>query len=255
MPYVERVFLVVSDDTQVPHWVNRSSVEVVLHEDIIPHKYLPTFNSNVIECYFHNIRNLAEEFVYFNDDFFVMRPTAPDDFFMDGKTRVRMKKSDGTPSNMFRTFNRNSWEWAMRICGKNNRHPGIWMTPQHSPAPMLKSVVAEVMSNTDLQVYLRSASTPVRDYININQYIFTDAAYLAGKTVDRPVDFQYMQIDRGTLPKILDAIDNPPAKTICLNDSCSSNDFPSTRKKILEHFAARFTKISKYEINMHSAGL
>lgn len=54
---------------------------------IFPSKYLPTFNCNPIELNFHRIPGLAEKFVYFNDDMFLLRPVEPEIFFKNGLPR------------------------------------------------------------------------------------------------------------------------------------------------------------------------
>ena len=70
---------------QKPVWLNENhpKLNLVNHEDFIPHRYLPTFNVNPIEMNFHRIEELSEQFVYFNDDIFLLRPVAPDFFFRD----------------------------------------------------------------------------------------------------------------------------------------------------------------------------
>ena len=65
MPFIRKVHLVVSGESQVPEWVNRQEVDVVLHRDIIPEQLLPTFNCNPIEMHLHNIKDLDEEYLYF----------------------------------------------------------------------------------------------------------------------------------------------------------------------------------------------
>jgi hypothetical protein len=50
MPFVRKVHLVVSHESQVPEWVNREEVHIVLHKDIIPAEFLPTFNSWQASC-------------------------------------------------------------------------------------------------------------------------------------------------------------------------------------------------------------
>ena len=66
----------------VPNWLNTNNPRLVIikHEDFIPKKYLPTFNSNAIELNFHRIDSLSESFVYFNDDMYVIRKTKKRDF-------------------------------------------------------------------------------------------------------------------------------------------------------------------------------
>jgi hypothetical protein len=60
MPFVRKVHLVVARDSQVPKWVNRDEVNVVLHSDIIPEQFLPTFNCNPIEMHLHRIKGLSD---------------------------------------------------------------------------------------------------------------------------------------------------------------------------------------------------
>ena len=74
MPFIRKVHLVVSGESQVPEWINRKEVNIVLHEDIIPHALLPTFNCNPREMHLHNIAGLDEEYLYFNDDIFPLKP-------------------------------------------------------------------------------------------------------------------------------------------------------------------------------------
>ena len=64
MHFVQNVFLVVSHESQVPQWVDKTAVRVVLHKDFIPQELLPTFNCNPIEMHLHNIEGLGEEYIY-----------------------------------------------------------------------------------------------------------------------------------------------------------------------------------------------
>ena len=45
---------------------------------------MPTFNSNVIEWNMHRIEGLAEQFVYFNDDMYLIDSVRSEDFFVNG---------------------------------------------------------------------------------------------------------------------------------------------------------------------------
>ncbi len=70
----------------IPKWldINNEKIVVVKHEDFIPKEYLPTFNSNVIELNLHRIKSLSEKFILLNDDFFILKNTKPEDFFVNG---------------------------------------------------------------------------------------------------------------------------------------------------------------------------
>jgi hypothetical protein len=80
-PWVRRVFLVT--DGQIPDWLNttHAKIRVVDHTECIPAAYLPTFSPRAIEAHLHRIPGLAEHYVYCNDDFFLLSPCLPEDFF------------------------------------------------------------------------------------------------------------------------------------------------------------------------------
>ena len=80
-PWVRRIHLVTAG--QVPPWldVDDPMINLVDHRDLLPADALPTFNSHAIESVVHRIPGLSEHFLYFNDDFFLGRPTRPERFF------------------------------------------------------------------------------------------------------------------------------------------------------------------------------
>lgn len=80
-PWVRTVHFVTCG--QIPAWLDdhHPKLHLVNHSDFIPEEYLPTFNANTIELNFHRIEDLSEQFVYFNDDMFLLRSISPDFFF------------------------------------------------------------------------------------------------------------------------------------------------------------------------------
>ena len=101
MPWIRNVYFVTCG--QKPEWLNEkcSKLKFINHSDYIPKKYLPTFSSHTIEMNFHRINGLSEQFIYFNDDMFVLKSTKETDFFKDGLpcdaavfNAIAMKKSD-----------------------------------------------------------------------------------------------------------------------------------------------------------------
>lgn len=80
-PWVNKIHFVT--DHQVPEWLNteHSKLHIVNHETFMPKDAVPTFNSNAIQMYIHEIDGLAEHFVLFDDDMFINRPIKPTHFF------------------------------------------------------------------------------------------------------------------------------------------------------------------------------
>ena len=83
-PWVRKIHFVTCG--QKPAWLdsNHPKLNLVSHEDFIPKTYLPVFNSNPIEIYMHKIPGLAEHFVYFNDDVFIINQLSENRFFSTG---------------------------------------------------------------------------------------------------------------------------------------------------------------------------
>ncbi len=84
-PWIRSVHLVTAD--QRPPWLNTKTVNLVSHRDIFPENVpLPVFSGRPIEFCVHRIPDLAEHFLYFNDDVMLGRPVCPEDFFLpDGR--------------------------------------------------------------------------------------------------------------------------------------------------------------------------
>lgn len=83
-PWVRKIHFVTCG--QKPEWLDTSNpkIHLVEHKDFIPEEFLPTYNSVVIERYMYRIEGLAEHFVYFNDDFYIINHISPERFFKNG---------------------------------------------------------------------------------------------------------------------------------------------------------------------------
>ena len=86
-PWVRKIHFVTSG--QRPDWLDTRNpkLNLVNHSDFIPAEFLPTYNSVVIERYIHRIEGLADRFVYFNDDFYIINNVSPERFFLNGLPR------------------------------------------------------------------------------------------------------------------------------------------------------------------------
>ena len=93
-PFIRQIFIVVDeqkppiDDFIKQNFpTNTIPVKIVEHRVIFKgyEQHLPTFNSRTIETCLFRIPDLSSNFIYFNDDFFLVRPTQPSDFFIDNK--------------------------------------------------------------------------------------------------------------------------------------------------------------------------
>ena len=95
-PWVRTIYIVT--DAQTPafmkQWIGtplEEKVKLVDHRDIFSgfETYLPTFNSLSIESMLWRIEGLSNQFIYLNDDIFILRPVSYADFFQDNKIVLR----------------------------------------------------------------------------------------------------------------------------------------------------------------------
>jgi hypothetical protein len=100
-PWIRRIH-VVADDQQpallgrIAHTALAQRVRLVDHHEIFAgyEQYLPTFSNRSIEAMLHRIPGLAARFLYLNDDFMLLRPVAPEDFFREDSVVLRGRWRD-----------------------------------------------------------------------------------------------------------------------------------------------------------------
>lgn len=244
MPFIKNVYLVVSGETQVPSWVNKKKLHVVLHEDIIPQQYLPVFNSTAIEMFLHRIPGLDEQYVYFNDDIFPLAPSSEEDFFIAGKSVNGFKKC-WLAVGLFKKQTRNSDYLARKACGRVPHIP--FVRPQHSCTAMLRSACEEMSEKASEQI--AESISSLRKPKNLNQYLFLDYMYYSGRTVNRRRSNKHFSLAVGSLDKICSFISNPSRKFACINDvQMSDEKYHLFREGILEAFAKHFPRKSEFEL-------
>lgn len=244
MPYVRKVHLVVARESQVPEWVDRSKVNVVLHSDIIPTEYLPTFNCNTIELFLHRIPGLSEEFLYFNDDIFPVRFTVPEDFFQDGKPVVMHVRHVFAP-NLYKKMARVTDRAARKAAGCSG---GIWFVrPQHTVHATRKSTCEEVFDALGPAIY--DSLSRVREEKNFLFYIFSDYLYYKGMVTPRRISNRHFSLAAASVRRITAFLFNPTADFVCINDvQMDEAKFQKTKSGLLAAFDAVFPEKSGYEI-------
>lgn len=146
-PFINNIFVVT--DNQTPNFLkDKEKTTKYNNVIIIDHKvifrgyeeYLPTFNCRPIETCIYRIPNLSEHFIYFNDDFFLINPTSPEDFFKNGLPILRGKWLN-FDENIFykkfkkpRTGHKSIQQNAAKLVGFDK-----YYNFKHTPHPMRKS--------------------------------------------------------------------------------------------------------------------
>ena len=243
MPFIRNVYLVVSGESQVPEWADTSNLDIVLHKDIIPAEFLPTFNSNTIEMHLHKIQDLDEEYIYFNDDMFPVGHFLPDDFFCNGKITMGFSHHL-LASGMYKKICRNSDHLARKVFGMK---PSCrFSRPQHICSPMLKSECEKLYGVAEPEI--RQTLSVTRTENNLTQYLFLDYMYYNGTAIPRKLSKKHFSMAAATPRQISSFIQNPSRKLVCINDvNLSEEQYEKMRKAITEAFEKRFPSPSHFE--------
>lgn len=151
--FIRNIYIVT--DNQVPNFIKYKeegtydNVFIVDHKDIFKEdkKHLPVFSNRPIETKLYNIPDLAEHFLYFNDDMFLLKETKITDFFIDGKPLIRGKwlkfEEEKLHKKIFsyseeskaKPKHKRAQQKAAEVAGFEKR----FFRFQHIPAPLRKS--------------------------------------------------------------------------------------------------------------------
>ena len=243
MPFIRNVYLVVSHPSQVPQWADAENLKIVLHKDIIPEEYLPTFNCNPIEMHLHRIDGLDEEYLYFNDDLYPLMPCSPEDFFRNGKGVIHFSRHY-IASGMYKHICRNSDMFARKALGMKS---GLYfIRPQHTCTPMLKSECERLYSL--LEGDILKSLTRTRAEENLNQYLFLDYQYYQGKMIQEKISNKHISVALASVDKLSDAIMNPTRKILCVNDvRLGEKKYMALREAMISAMERRFPSKSRFE--------
>lgn len=162
-PWFRRIHIVA--DAQTPALMRRIAgtplaerIGVVDHRTLFAgfERHLPTFNSRAIITALWRIPDLAERFVYFNDDFMLLRPVRPADFFRGDDVVLRgawltqsryrwtrrlarlLKRWRGDGA-VDKAGNHDAQELSARLAGFERRYYRLY----HNPYPMRVSTLRD----------------------------------------------------------------------------------------------------------------
>lgn len=273
-PWVNKIFFVTYG--HLPKWLDTDNPKLVVvkHEDFIPKEYLPTFNSNVIEFFFHKIKDLSDKFVYFNDDMFIINKIPPHRFFKNGlpcdmgSLYVLPPSADLFPETVFvavglinehfkkkEVMKKHFFKWYNIKYIKESlvnlfffsadKFPHFKLN--HLPLSFLKSTYHDVWSHCEADL-LCTCKSRFRDYGNVAFWVFRYWQLATGRfsPYNYRKDGKYYSLKDENIPVITDCIRRQKKNLICLNDYKTSH-FEDNKRKILEAFESILPDASTFE--------
>lgn len=252
-PWIRNIYIVTYE--QVPAWLNTKhpKIKIIDHKDIIPQKYLPTFNSNVIEIFLPMIPDLSEHFLYANDDMFFWGDVDKDFFFNENGApicRVIRRKAKNVHSIYSITINN-----AYNLVSERFPDKDIKYWPHHGIDSYRRSDFLECL-NCFKEEIMETASHTFRDTNDIQRMIVNFYAIAAkGATVKEVARRKWYQKflpfteeNAYTSCRIskMKQFRGKDFQLFCINDGRKTKD--KDRKYMQEMLEEKFPQKSAYEL-------
>lgn len=273
-PWVRKIHLVTAG--QAPDWLDLSNpkIHLVDHKDFIPEEFLPTFNSVVIERYMHRIPGLSERFVYFNDDFYIIRPVAPERFFKNGlPCDIAIFQYNPSWSQWYKTLKNNIRiinrhfdkkevlekfhdKWFSPLYGKKGRMNRllkpygkfITLRTHHNAQPYLKETFEKVWAHAEKELS-ETSSNRFRAVTDYSPELFRTWQICEGNFEPYNTYSDTKMFPLMVRPKqAVRAIYNQEYSLICLNDNVHIRDYDQLMEKIAAAFHHILPEKSSFEL-------
>lgn len=258
-PWVRKIHLLLQSPSQIPAWLDTSNpkLHIVYHDQYIPEEFLPTFNTFVIEAFFHKIPDLSENFITCNDDFIFTNLTTEEDYFIDNLPVDYPKISKFLTANpihelfcssdKYKNFFQNilhaSHTIEEKITGKYIKYYNF-----HVPFGLKKSFLEEIWNNHNKLLLSALKDSRFRREYNfvswLYRYIRLDLGqYVKSKKVI--TDFSYRELGVSNIKDIMDDI--LIKKIVVLNDMLNEKNEMLIADWITKILEARFPNKSSFE--------
>lgn len=253
----------------LPKWLNTShpKLNIVNHTDYIPSEYLPTFSSHTIELNMHRIHGLSERFVYFNDDTFLIKPTAEERFFKHGLPRDIARLSILPNAGVTLMNKRYSKRDVIR------KHPAKWFNYRytasdimktvsllpwqtfygfkitHIPQPFLRSTFDRLWSE-EFDVFDSTCRNKTRSVTtDVNQYVVRYEQLCSGRFIPHGCyDGESFCANEAEIDHICEYITKKKGAMICINDDDTIVSFETMKNRLNEAFDKILPNKSSYEL-------
>lgn len=252
MSWVNNVFLVVQMESQVPKYIDRDKVKVILHEDFIPQEFLPTFNSHTIEMFLHLIPGLSSKYIVMDDDMIFLREISYDDLFDGDTPRDMFYEMDSDSlgyyySNEVRTYDNgvryhpmiNNSKLACTYNSMDYDESSYWC-PDHGISVFNKDYVDRIYR--DYKEYIHSTCTRFRSDENVFYWAYRLCSFLEHKKVSK---ITCKQLNLSDITTVYSTLTQKLNHVACINDD--HLDYPHKVSYINSILFKEFSESSIYE--------
>jgi len=256
-PWVRTIHI--ASNCAPPTWLDLSHPRIrwVDHSEFMPVDGLPVFNSHAIESRLHHIPDLANHFLYFNDDFFLLRRSGPGDFFF----------SNGLSKSFFEGFGSvngepHSSDLAYLNAARNGKRllerdfgVSVAALHKHTPYALRRDVLLE-MEQRFAADFARTARSRFRHETDLStvSFLYHHYAYITGRALPAGRNALLVKQAHHYARTLTTLLRSPSSGfSLCLNDGAGSTDDPHWNRYLAEFLRARFPRPAEFERLVPSA--
>lgn len=272
-PWVRKIHFVTCG--QKPEWLdeNNPKIHLVNHSDFIPAEFLPSFNSTSIESHMHRIPGLADHFVYFNDDFYIINDVGTDRFFRDGlpcdiavfRHNTGLSQWEKRIRNNVRLINKHfdkrevigrfHDKWFNEAYGKKARlnhllkcYPRfVTLRTPHNAQPYLRSTFEDVWAAVGPEL-LESSTHRFRSTADLTPELFRTWQICQGNFEPYNTYNDTKMFPLVTKPKqAIEAVRAQSYKLVCLNDNVMIRNYEQVMANLRDAFESIMPEKSCFE--------
>ncbi|OOH85730.1 capsule biosynthesis protein CapG [Pasteurellaceae bacterium 15-036681] len=271
--WVNQIFFVT--EGHIPKWINikHPKLKIIKHNDYINSDFLPTFSANPIEWNYHNIKELSQNFVNFNDDMFINDDVTPNDFFINGIPRDSGIFSPIVPNfggiasmvlnnieiinkyfnqrevlykNLPKFFNLKYGRHLLKnICVLPWR-PILGFYDNHIPISYDKNYFIKAWENEKESIE-NTCKHRFRQKDDITHWLVRYWQLCEGHFIPRDINFGQHYSISDDIEEIETVILQSKYKTICLNDGNDVKNFDSLKERLTTIFEKKYNEKSQFE--------
>lgn len=247
-PWVNKIYIV--SNCSRPEWLNLSDkICWIEHNSIMPPEFLPTFNSHVIESFLHRISGLSENFIYLNDDVFLVSASTKAGYVLRSGASICFLESYGVVSEMPAEEHPDYLNAARNSAELIARRYGFYPTRLHKHVPfsLRKSVLAEIEACFSSEVNsFRSNKFRGLNDLNITSFLYHHYALAKGLAVEGR--------SRSILVKANDVrshdqLSRWDVDVVCINDGAGEPPLPGWAHKLRTYLQSRLPVAASWEKN------
>ena len=278
LPWFHKIYFITWG--HVPDFLNlgHPRLKIIRHEDFIPREFLPTFQVNTIEMNLHRIPGLSENIIYFNDDTFPLQPIVEDYYYQDNmvcdeaietpiipvafgeiaKYTWNMRALDISVINKHfdkREVQRAHYDkWFHEDYGElleRNMSLRYWgnfvgFRDPHVPVALKKSTFAEIWKK-EPELLKMTCESKFRNDSCVNQWLVRYWQLCTGDFIPRKTLGKSYMVDAHNCDEIADIIREQKQQMICINESCTADEFDLVKCRINAAFQELLPCKSSFE--------